>query len=153
MGGNGATMPETAGAGVIVWPRSAFTKFRSTCVWQFPVAGFVRWQHPWAGWCDCKASSTCGQEKQFPQNSAATTIAAITELEKVRILSFSLTRRRCEIQQILRLFYLFWGGDTRVSLFGAPLGATSKKAPRRISARQARVPAPRVECQSPFVYP
>src|ERR1051326_7160695 len=64
---------------------SAFTKFRSTCVPQFFDGCLVRWQHPWAGCLDVKESKTCGQEKQFPQNNAATTSAAMIELERARI--------------------------------------------------------------------
>lgn len=72
----------SAGAGPI---GSAFTKLRSTCVRQSCGACFVRWQHPCAGCFDVNERSTCGQEKQFPQNRAATTNAAITELETARI--------------------------------------------------------------------
>ena len=64
---------------------SAFTKFRSTCVRQSCGACFVRWQQPCAGCFDVNERNTCGQEKQFPQNSAATTSTAITELETARI--------------------------------------------------------------------
>jgi hypothetical protein len=67
---------------------SAFTKLFSTCDWHPEDAGlFVLWQHPWAGWCDCNAAKSCGQEKQFPQNSAITTSAAMIELEAFRILT------------------------------------------------------------------
>ena len=72
----------SAGAGPI---GSAFTKFCSTCVRQSCGACFVRWQQPCAGCFEVNESSTCGQEKQFPQNRAATTNAAITELETARI--------------------------------------------------------------------
>jgi len=45
----------------------------------------VLWQQLCAGWCTVAASSICGQERQFPQNSAITISAAINELETLRI--------------------------------------------------------------------
>jgi hypothetical protein len=48
-------------------------------------ADLVLWQQLCAGWCVAAASSICGQERQFPQNSATTISAAINELETLRI--------------------------------------------------------------------
>src|ERR1019366_4171031 len=55
------------------------------CDWQPVPADLVLWQQLRAGWCAATASSICGQERQFPQNSAATISAAINELETLRI--------------------------------------------------------------------
>jgi hypothetical protein len=60
------------------------TKCFKTFVLQAVVTGAERLQHPCAAFC-ARESSNCGQEKQFPQNSAATISAASTELEKVLI--------------------------------------------------------------------
>lgn len=60
---------------------SAFTNCCRFWVSQPGVADFVLWQH----WCAFTVRRACGQEKQFPQNMATTTKAAMTELEKVRI--------------------------------------------------------------------
>jgi hypothetical protein len=48
------------------------------------VTGGDRLQHPCDAFC-ARESSNCGQEKQFPQNNAATINAASTELENVLI--------------------------------------------------------------------
>src|SRR5690348_15507348 len=63
---------------------SALTKFFRTLVVQVCLTGAERLQHPCGAFC-ARESSNCGQEKQFPQNSAATMSAASTELEKVLI--------------------------------------------------------------------
>jgi len=91
-----------AGAGA---PDSAFTKLFSTCDWQPEDGCFVLWQHPWAGWCECSAAKSCGQEKQFPQNSATTTSAAMIELETFRIL-ISLYMDCYDLRRIFRVILL-----------------------------------------------
>jgi len=48
-------------------------------------ADLVRWQQLCAGWCVTTVSSICGQERQFPQNSATLINAAINELWTLRI--------------------------------------------------------------------
>ena len=52
-------------------------------------AGLVRSQQPCAAWRAAAASIISGHERQFPQNSATTTSAAINELESVRISTLS----------------------------------------------------------------
>ena len=79
-----ATAATTATAAV----RTSGPAFRKCCNpwdWQVAPADLVLWQQLCAGWCAATASSICGQERQFPQNSATTTSAAINELETLRI--------------------------------------------------------------------
>jgi len=83
IGAGSATLATAGRAGVGV-VGSTFTKCCNDCAVQPEDVCLVRWQQPCAGWCVVNARRTCGQEKQFPQNNAATTSAAIIELETVR---------------------------------------------------------------------
>ena len=76
-----ATGTISAAAGATTEPFSALTKCCNTCVVQLDGADLECGQHP----CFCCASSTCGHEKQFPRNRAATTTTAMTEVRTVRI--------------------------------------------------------------------
>jgi hypothetical protein len=96
--------PGNAGAGAL---EADFTKLFSACDWHSEEAVLVLWQHPWAGWCDCSAARSCGQEKQLPQNSATTTSAAMIELETFRILISFYTHRRV-LQQVFGCFCLLY---------------------------------------------
>jgi hypothetical protein len=73
-----------ATAGAVTATGSALTKCFKTSVVQARVTGAERLQQPCADFC-ANASSNCGQEKQFPQNRAATINPASTELENVLI--------------------------------------------------------------------
>ena len=75
-------MSAGAAAGAVTDTGSALTKCFRTFVVQVCVTGAERLQHPCGALC-ARESSNCGQEKQFPQNSAATINTASTELEKV----------------------------------------------------------------------
>ena len=85
-GGGGTNVEVTAGrtAGAVTGAGSALTKCRKTLVVQERVTGTGRLQQLCGEWA-VRASSNCGQEKQFPQNSAATTTAASSELESAFI--------------------------------------------------------------------
>jgi len=85
--GNAGTNEGTsAGAttGIATTTGSALTKCFKGAVVQVLVIGAGRLQHPCGAFCGTESSSW-GQEKQFPQKSAATTNAANSELEKARI--------------------------------------------------------------------
>ena len=85
MGANAKSTRSTGAAtGAVAGAGSALTKFFSALVLQVRVTGADRLQHPCDAFC-AKAISNCGQEKQFPQNSAATINPASTELENVLI--------------------------------------------------------------------
>ena len=71
-----ATTAMTAGADF-----SALTKFFKPWVWHSVFVDLVCGQQP----CFCAASRSCGQEKQFPQNSAAMISAAMAVVENVLI--------------------------------------------------------------------
>jgi hypothetical protein len=117
-GAGGATSRVTIGKAGTGAADSAFTKVFRTCDRHPEDAGLlVLWQHPWAGWCDWSAANSCGQEKQFPQNNATTTSAAMIELETFRILIPLYTVRR-NLQQ---------GIQIRLPVFttGAPAGSSS----------------------------
>ena len=61
---------------------SALTKFFKPWVWHSVFPGLVCGQQP----CFCAESRICGQEKQFPQNRAATTSSAMIDVERARML-------------------------------------------------------------------
>ena len=73
-----------AATGAATVTGSALTNCLKTCVVHVLATGADRLQHPCGAFCDCE-SSNCGQEKQFPQNSAATTSPASSELENLFI--------------------------------------------------------------------
>src|SRR4051794_35710853 len=72
-----ATIPIVAGTDL-----SALTKFFRPCVLHSVLLDFSCGQQP----CFCVESSSCGHEKQFPQNRAAIISTAIAVVEKVLIL-------------------------------------------------------------------
>jgi hypothetical protein len=81
VGGGGAMATVATVAGTACVTFSALTKVRSP--WVLHSLGSAL---PWGQqWCFCAARRTCGQEKQFPQKSATTTSAAMTELKAARI--------------------------------------------------------------------
>ncbi len=81
MMGGAAMMAIATGAGRFGVAFSAFTKLRSPCVLHSLGSALPCGQQ----WCFWAARRICGQEKQFPQNSAATTSATISELKRARI--------------------------------------------------------------------
>ena len=83
--GSGAnTTSAGAATGAATGAGSALTKFFRMLVVHVRVTGAERLQHPCGAFC-ARESNNCGQEKQFPQKSAATISAASTELENVLI--------------------------------------------------------------------
>src|ERR1044071_5396798 len=80
----GGTTEEACCAGITAGAAtptgSALTKCFRTLVVHFWVTGARRLQQLWAS-CLASESSNCGQEKQFPQNRAATTSRDSSELE------------------------------------------------------------------------
>jgi hypothetical protein len=79
--GSACTMAAIAGTGNV--PLPAWTYCCSDWDWQLALeAGWwLRWQHPWDGWCEDSASRTCGQERQFPKSMASAISPAMIELE------------------------------------------------------------------------
>jgi len=79
--------PDEAIVGV-AFPPCAFTKWLSACEWQ-SILPTGWWQQPCPGWWLASAVNICGQDRQFPKNSAAMISAAMRMLEVRRILTLA----------------------------------------------------------------